>query len=210
MSTSRPVRPTARGARGRRVPVLTAATLGATALLTATRLLGDGPLDALRRDPDALERGQVWRLLSPVLVQSDAQLLNVVLVFVGCAVIGTFAERIVSPRRWVMLYVSGALVGHLLGEAFQPLEGGTSVAFCGILGGLGGLAALGGDPRLARFSRQAVALIPLAIVDTVVGDIHGGPYLIGFALGAVWALRDDPSKTLKSWRLAASTEADVR
>jgi membrane associated rhomboid family serine protease len=206
----RDARSDAHVARNRHVPVLTAATLGATALLTATRLLGDGPLDALRRDPDALEHGQVWRLLSPVLVQSDAQLLNVLLVFVGCAVIGAFAERILAPGRWVLLYVCGALVGHLLGEVFQPLEGGTSVAFVGILGGLGALAALGREPRLARFSLQALAAIPLAIVDTALGDIHGGPYLVGFAIGLVWAFRDEPSRSLGIWRLASSTEADLR
>jgi hypothetical protein len=81
------------------VPVLTVVTLGATLLGTVTRLFSDGPLDALRRDPAALGRGEVWRLVSPVLVQTDGRVVNVVLVFVGCAVIGVFAERVLAARR---------------------------------------------------------------------------------------------------------------
>jgi hypothetical protein len=46
-------------AAGRRFPVLTASTVGPSALLTVTRLLTDGPLDALRRDPSALRQAQV-------------------------------------------------------------------------------------------------------------------------------------------------------
>ena len=81
----------------KRPPVLTSITVGLTAIVTATRLLGDGPLDALRRDPGALGHGQLWRLLSPILVQSDSGLGNVLLVFVMCAVIGAIAEQLLTP-----------------------------------------------------------------------------------------------------------------
>jgi Rhomboid family len=174
-----------------RPPVLTITTLGLSVLVTATRLLGDGPLDALRRDPAALDHSQVWRLLSPVLVQSDPQLASVVLVFAVCAVVGVFAERILSPGRWLTLYLCGALVGHAVGEAFQPLGGGTSMAFVGILGGLAAYSLAGRDPRLARFRPQAAIGIPLAILDTALGDIHGAPYLAGLVIGAVWIFRDE-------------------
>jgi membrane associated rhomboid family serine protease len=174
-----------------RLPVLTITTLGLSVAFTATRLFGDGPLDALRRDPTALGHGQVWRLVSPVLVQSDPALAGVALVFVACAMIGAFAERILSPGRWLTLYFCGALTGHAVGEAFQPLQGGTSVAFVGILGGLAAYALAGRDPRLARFRVQAAVGIPLAILDTALGDIHGVPYLAGMAVGAVWILRDE-------------------
>jgi hypothetical protein len=110
----------------RRFPILTAATLGASALVTATRLFNDGPLDALRRDPTALDHGQLWRLISPVLVQSDSSIVSIIAVFALCAAIGVYAERFLSPLRWLTLYLCGALVGHGIGEAFQPLEGGTS------------------------------------------------------------------------------------
>jgi hypothetical protein len=72
--------------------------------------------------------------------------------------------------------------------AFQPLAGGTSVAF---VGGLGALAVLGRDTTLTRFRVQALVAIPLAILDTVLGDIHGAPYLVCFAIGAVWVVREE-------------------
>ena len=64
-------------------PLLTALTLGVTAVLTASRLVGDGVLDAVRRDPAALGHGQLWRLVSPVLVQGDRSLFAV-LAFSRC------------------------------------------------------------------------------------------------------------------------------
>jgi hypothetical protein len=134
----------------RRLPILTLATLGPTALLTSTRLFTDGPLDALRRDPSALGHDQVWRLVSPILVQSDKGITSVVLVFAVCAAIGIYAERFFSPGRWLTLYLVGALSGHSLGEAFQPLEGGISVAFVGILGGLAAYSLLNVDEDLQR------------------------------------------------------------
>lgn len=175
-----------------RLPLLTLATLGPTVLLTATRLFTDGPLDALRRDPAALGHGQLWRLVSPVLVQSDTSFVSVVLVFAVCATIGVYAERFLSPGRWLSLYLLGALSGHAIGEAFQPLEGGTSVAFVGILGGLAAFSILGADPRLDRWWRQALVAIPLAVADTALGDIHGVPYLLGLAVGAAWVAREAP------------------
>ncbi len=180
-----------------RFPTLTSITVGLSAIVTATRLLGDGPLDALRRDPGALGHGQLWRLLSPVLVQSDAGLRNVLLVFVMCAVIGAIAEQLLTRRRWLALYLVGALVGHGLGEVLQPLEGGTSVAFVGILGGLAAYSLVGGVPQLQRFRLQAAVAIPLAVLDTVLGDIHGLPYLAGLAVATAWLVRDGSPQPLR-------------
>jgi membrane associated rhomboid family serine protease len=173
----------------RRLPILTITTLGLSALMTATRLFTNGPLDALRRDPTALGHGQVWRLISPVLVQSDTSVVNVVLVFVICAAIGTVAERRLSRREWLVLYLCGALAGHSLGEAFQPLEGGTSVAFVGILGGLAASALLDSASDLRRWRFHAAAAIPLSLLDTALGDIHGVSYLVGLAVGLMWLRR---------------------
>jgi hypothetical protein len=177
----------------RGAPVLTVLTLGATVVGTATRLFGNDPVDALRRDPGALSHGEIWRLVSPVLVQTDDRVTSVVLVFAGSAAIGVFAERVLTRARWLTLYVCGALAGHGVGDAFQPLQGGTSVAFVGILGGLGAMAALATDPALRRFRPHALAGIPLAALDTALGDIHGAPYLVCFAIGAGWVHRDERS-----------------
>lgn len=183
--------------RQRRFPILTLITVGLTSILTATRLLGSGPLDALRRDPAALGHGELWRLISPVLVQSDQGLRNVVLVLVVCAAIGAVGEQFLSRPRWLALYLVGALVGHAIGHVFQPLEGGTSVAFVGILGGLAAYSLVGGVPEPQRVRLQAAVAIPLAVLDTVLGDIHGLPYLAGLTLATAWLVRDRSAQPLR-------------
>jgi Rhomboid family len=174
----------------RQFPILTVVALTATAAVTATRLWTPDVMHALWRDPDELGAGQIWRLLSPVLVQSDGSAIVVLAVFALCGVIGELGERVFPPRRWIALYLLGALVGHGIGEVFQPDGGGTSVAFMGILGGLA-VYALRSQNRVATPIRiEAAIAIPLAILDTVLRDIHGLPFLAGFAVACLWSWRD--------------------
>lgn len=171
-------------------PLLTALTLGVTAVLTASRLVGDGVLDAVRRDPAALGHGQLWRLVSPVLVQGDRSLFAVLGVFALCSVIGATGERILPRRRWIALYFIGALAGHSAGEVFQPHQSGTSVAFAGILGGLAAYALFDCAPVLQDWRTRAAVAIPLAVLDTVFRDIHGVAFLAGLLATSAWVLRD--------------------
>jgi rhomboid protease GluP len=173
-----------------RFPVLTAVTLTLTAALTATRLDGTAVMLALRRDPAALGSGELWRLLSPVLVQTDRSWFAVVSVFVTCAVIGVIGERVFSRPRWAALYLVGALAGHGIGEVFQPRQGGTSVAFAGVLGGLAAQALQPASRVPRRVQFWAALAIPLAVIDTASEDIHGLPLLAGFGLALFWRWRE--------------------
>ena len=172
-----------------RAPVLTAIALTATLLGTLTRLFGPAMFDSLARDPTELGHGQLWRLLTPVLVQSDHSPLAIIGVFILCAVIGVTGEWLLPRSEWLALYLLGALAGHGIGETFQPHQSGTSVAFVGILGGLGARILLDHDPRLKFWRIRFAALIPLAILDTALRDIHGAPFLIGLAAGSAFELR---------------------
>lgn len=173
-----------RQARSRPVPVLTTVALTGTLLGTITRAFGPGVFDALRRDPGQLGRGQLWRLVSPVLVQGDHSLPAIIAVFVLCAAIGVAGEWLLPRAEWVLLYVLGALAGHGLGEAFQPDQSGMSVAFAGILGGIGARIMFEPNPRLKGVRIRFAVLIPLAVLDTALRDIHGAPFLVGLAVGA--------------------------
>ena len=173
----------------RRIPVLTAIALSATLVGTLTRLFGPEVFDTLRRDPTKLGHGQLWRLLTPVLVQSDHSLLAIIGVFVLCAVIGAAGEWLLPRSEWLLLYLLGALAGHGIGEAFQPFQSGTSVAFAGILGGLGARFLFDRDPRVKLWRIRFAALIPLAILDTALRDIHGAPFLVGLAVGSAFEFR---------------------
>jgi membrane associated rhomboid family serine protease len=168
------------------MPVLTLVTVTLTAGVTASRFSGDAVVHALDRDPAALGRGQLWRLLSPVLVQTDRSALVVIATFLACAVVGTLAEQVFSRRRWLALYLLGALTGHGLGEWFQPHQGGTSVAFAALLGGLGAWALSRGTALPLPIRIEVAVLIPAAVLDTVLRDIHGLPFLAGLAVTAAW------------------------
>jgi rhomboid protease GluP len=172
---------------------------------TASRLAGTGAVDALRRDPTALAHGQLWRLLSPVLVQTDRSAAVVAATFVACAVVGALGEQVFSRRRWLSLYLLGALTGHGLGELLQPLHGGTSVAFAGVLGGLAAWALSRGKAVPLPVRVEAALAIPAAIVDTALGDIHGLPFLAGLLVAAVWLHRDarQPRRTVGQSRQPA-------
>ena len=188
----------------RRLPILTLLTLLLTAAVTATRFAGSGVLHALWRDPAGLEHGQVWRLVTPVLVQSDPGW-TVVKVILLCALVGAAGERVFSRGRWISLYLAGALVGHSVGEVFQPHQGGTSVAFAGVLGGLASFALLRGNDVKPVLRVEAAVCVPLAILDTVIGDIHGLPFLAGLLLASIWLIRDGaPSRAGDRPRSAAS------
>jgi hypothetical protein len=173
------------GAPDRRWPLLTTLTLTATLLGTCTRLFGESVFHALRRDPAGLGHGQLWRLVTPVLVQGDHSPLTIAAVFITCAAIGAAGEALLPRREWLLLYVLGVLVGHGIGEVFQPGQSGTSVAFAAILGGIGAHVLCDRDPRHKLWRLRFAALIPLAILDTILRDIHGLPFLAGLVAGLV-------------------------
>ncbi|HVC74037.1 MAG TPA: rhomboid family intramembrane serine protease [Mycobacteriales bacterium] len=165
----------------RKPPVLTMLFLGTTVLLTCLRDVVPGLVPALRRDPSALLSGQVWRVLSPVLVQADPVGVSIT-VFTLVAVVGAAVESRYGHRRWLVLYLTGALVGEAAGYAFQPHGTGTSVAGCGLLGGLVVLWLRDG---IRPQQVTAVLLLALAALDTVLRDVHGLPMLAGAAVATV-------------------------
>jgi rhomboid protease GluP len=104
-------------------------------------------------------------------------------VFVTCAMIGVAGEVLLSRREWLLLYILGVLVGHGIGDVFQPDQAGTSVAFVAILGGIAAHVLRDRDPRHKLWRLRFAALVPLAILDTMLRDIHGVPFLTGLVAG---------------------------
>lgn len=185
-------------------PLLTTVALSATLIGTCTRLLGSGTFHALRRDPSEIAHGQLWRLVTPVLVQGDSSVLAIASVFVLCAVIGVAAERLLPRREWILLYLIGILVGHGIGEVFQPHQSGMSVAFAGLLGGIAANVLRDEDPRHRLWRIRFAVLIPLAILDTALRDIHGLPFLAGLATGL---LLETHRRSTRRYRCAGRLDA---
>jgi rhomboid protease GluP len=166
-----------------RVPVGTISILVAWTVGTVAYRCGAVDLWlAVRRDPEALAAGQWWRVLTPVLVQPDPWAV------VGCigvlaAVVGSVAERVFGTRRWVVLWVAGALAGHVVGEAWQPYSSGISVAFYGPLGGLAVWAAVcrarSPDPAPPPMVALPVLVVGGGVLLAAFRDIHGPAILAG-------------------------------
>ena len=164
--------------------------LSPTLLLTAWATVEPALFSALRRDPEALAAGQLWRLLSPVLVQADALQPGgwwrtlAVWLLVAAALVAS--ERAFGAGRTLGLYALGALVGHAVGERWQPYGSGCSVAGCAVLGALA-LRLLQRAP-VPQLKLGALIVLALGAVGTLWRDIHGPPLLLG-ALAGWWLAR---------------------
>ncbi|HEU4577007.1 MAG TPA: hypothetical protein VFS67_02050 [Polyangiaceae bacterium] len=161
-----------------------------TILLTAGAAREPAVFLALRRDPQAVAAGQLWRLLSPVLVQADALepggwwRTGAVWLLVAAALAA--GERVFGFGRTLGLYGLGALVGHGVGLLWQPYSAGCSVAGCGVLGALALWVLL--RARVLQLKLGASLVLALGVVTTLLRDIHGPPLLSG-ALLALWCAR---------------------
>ena len=135
-----------------------------TAAMAGWQLADPSVLDALRRDPAALGRGELWRVLSPLLVQSDGWA-QIVANLVFLAIIGYFAEQRFGRARWLVLYFTGGIVGEVAGYAFEPHGAGNSVAIFGPVGGLLAAAALERRVAPAALNHHPVGPVASAALD---------------------------------------------
>lgn len=166
--------------------------LSPTLVLTVAARFYPAVFDRLRRDPGALADGELWRLLSPVLVQGDIVRADgwwrAFAVLVLVAMILIVAERAIGTGKSLALYGVGALVGHAVGELWQPYGAGCSVAGCGVLGGLAAWLLRATPPGVKI---GASVWLVFAVIATVLEDIHGPPLLAGALVGA-WLLGSVP------------------
>jgi rhomboid protease GluP len=164
-----------------KTPWTTVSVFSTTALLTGLQLVFPALLDALARTPAALS-GDWWRFLTPILINRGGAR-EIAFNLVSLAIVGVLAERCWGPRRWLVFYLVGGLVGQCAGLAWKPYGAGCSVAVCGLLGGLAAWLLLRVRTWQARMGCAVIVVGALALV--VVRDLHGPPLLAGAALGAV-------------------------
>jgi len=171
----------------RRLPIATVATLVVTAITGIAQLVHHPLFDEFRRDAGKIRAGEWWRLITGMFFQ-DGWLAGALFNLLALAVIGAVAERVFGHWRWLVLYFGCGLFGQLMSFLWlQPDGAGNSMCVAGLLGALAtALLAARKKVALPRRLWLAVFLIPvLSIVDTVVGDNHGLPVLLGMALGFV-------------------------
>lgn len=119
----------------RRLPLLTVVALAVAALAALLQYTVPGAVPLLERDPDGLRQGELWRLVTPLLVQTLGWY-QVVANLASLAVVGAVAEWALGGRRWLVSLAAGTAGGQLAAYAWHEPGGGSSIAICGLAGGL--------------------------------------------------------------------------
>jgi membrane associated rhomboid family serine protease len=140
-------------------------------------------LESLERNWTLIARGQVWRLITSLVVQ-DGGPAGAIFNLVALAVIGFAAEQVWGAVRWAVIAPGGALGAELWGKIVQPVGAGNSVAVFSLAASLAVEAMLRGV-GLQRF--LGVMSLAGAAVLLIIGDIHGAAATIGAILGALLA-----------------------
>jgi membrane associated rhomboid family serine protease len=170
--------------RQRKWPWATTVALLIIALPTLAQLtLAPSLLQSLERNWALIGQGQVWRLLTSLVVQ-DGGIAGAIFNLVALAMIGFAAEKAWGAKRWIVIAVTGALGAQLWGKVVQPIGGGNSVMVFSLAASIAVLAVLRGAAV-----QRILGLISLvgAVVLLIIGDIHGAAAAIGAVLGAVFA-----------------------
>jgi membrane associated rhomboid family serine protease len=169
----------------RRTPWLTIGVTVLTAAGFVAQLVDERVRPALERDPAGLQWTNPWRVVTPLLIQSDgwtqAAVNLVTLVFFGVIV-----ENRLGRWRWVVLYLAAGVVGQLLGYLWEPAGGGNSVAVCGLAGAV--IAAmLRGRPPLPGPAYLLTPYFPAALLGVALPTRFGTTITIVAALAVIMA-----------------------
>lgn len=149
--------------------------------------LAPGLQDAWERDAGATGDGEVWRLVTALVVQ-DGGWVGTIFNLAILLWIGVLAEAAWGRRRWVAIALCSGVGAQVWGWVVQPVGAGNSVLVFGLAASLlvRGLFGSAVASRVAGAVGLAAALVLL-----VGGDLHGGAAAIG-ALVAVLLLRRKP------------------
>jgi rhomboid protease GluP len=97
---------------------------------------GDLPTLILDKSNQYIQQGQLWRLLTPVLLHSTSFsfILHIVFNMYALNAIGPLLEQFYGHRRFLALYVVTGIAGNLLSFIFSPNDSlGASTAIFGLI-----------------------------------------------------------------------------
>jgi membrane associated rhomboid family serine protease len=171
--------------------VATTVLIALTVLMFGLQLAYPEMIGALGRDLGALKRGEVWRLVTPLFVQSRGTgqfLFNMLFLVVFLPM----AERLYGAIVWALYFVPG-VVGQLVNYVWDPHGGGSSTAIFGVMGSLLMYVWLRRREAPKQYGWFALAGMCGAVVMCFTRDGHGPSLLTGAALAAVilWSLNEE-------------------
>lgn len=155
-----------------------------TTLSFALQFIYPEIIQALQRDVEALQAGEWWRLITPLLVQPQG-VVQFVFNMMFMVVMLPMAERLYGARLWLLYFVPG-LVGQLANYAWLPNGGGgSSTAAFGVMGSL--LVYVLWSRKTAPKQYPVFASLGIlgAVLMIFTHDGHGPGLLTGAALAAL-------------------------
>jgi membrane associated rhomboid family serine protease len=205
----------ARG-RGSHLAIATYTILGITvAISLAAAFAADGfrIYDALELNKPLIAQGEIWRLLTVVLLHGDPQpdalgftLIHLGLNMYALYLVGPLVERLYGPGRLVGFYVIAAIGASLATFAFgnAPLGTGASGAIFGLFGVVFAATRLH-LPILDAASRRLASQVGMLIVINILlgvslGFVDNFAHIGGVITGALVAVAVPPGNvpTLRS------------
>jgi membrane associated rhomboid family serine protease len=164
---------------------MTLAVLLVTGAMAAAQAADPALLDHLERTPAELH-GEWWRIGTALLVQ-DGGVIGALSNLAFLAAVGAVAEQVLSRPAWLAQYLGVGMAAGLVGDAWQPVGGGDSIAVCGLAGAVA-VALWRGDPRLPRLAAPVVLVWCGALAGTVSAEL-APPAIVASAAAAGLALR---------------------
>jgi hypothetical protein len=177
----------------RRLPVLT--TVAIVGACTAGVLQYKLPalVPALERAPTGLTRGEDWRLVTPLLVQTLGWY-QVLANLATLAVIGAFAEWMLGPWWWLALVTAGTAGGQWAAYCWHQWGGGDSIAICGLAAGVLVTQLVVRD-RPVRWAADAVLYYIAALAGWSLVGMPGAALAVVAMVATLWlARRIDPAR----------------
>ena len=114
---------------------MTVAVTAVTAAVSIPALAIPQLVTALQQDPTAFAQGQVWRLVTPMLVQGYG-LGQFLFNLVGVVLAGIAVESRSGPARWLAVYLAAGIAAVVLTSVWFPVQtdSGASAGVAGLIG----------------------------------------------------------------------------
>jgi len=139
-------------------------------LATQFTLGGDYPAALGVKANDAILRGELWRLFTPMFLHSTGSLLHIGFNMYALYVIGPELERHFGHGRFLALYFLGGFAGNVASFLFSPEYSlGASTAIFGLIGAQG-VFLYRNRGLFGRIAQRAlVNIVMVAVVNLIIG-----------------------------------------